>query len=101
VLHLRRDTVVRALLAHDEDDLAERVPSVTDEDLKRIGQLAGDYAFSAEHVLPSGSSMGGMRAISLAAVDVLERASRELHRKDSQRRGPSAEEEALRRLGLH
>jgi hypothetical protein len=42
----------------DEDDLAEQVPSVTDEDLKRIGQLAGDYAFSAEHALSSGASMG-------------------------------------------
>lgn len=60
---------------------------MTDEDLQRIGQLAGDYAFSAEHALPSGSSMGGMRAISLAAVDVLEGASRESHRKDGQRSG--------------
>ena len=100
VLHVRRDSLVRALLAHDEDDLAERVPLVTDEDLKRIGQRAGDYAFSAEHALPSGSSMGSLRAISLAAVDVLEGASRELHRKKAQRRGPSAEEEALHRLGL-
>jgi hypothetical protein len=92
--------VVSALLAHDEDDLAERVPSVTDEELERIGQRAGDYAFSAEHALPSGSSMGTLRAISLAAVDVLEGASRELHRKNSHRRGPAAEAEALRRLGL-
>jgi hypothetical protein len=34
--------LVRALLTHDEDDLAQRVPSVTDEDLKRIGHRAGD-----------------------------------------------------------
>ena len=44
--------------------------------------------------------MGGLRAISLAAVDVLEGAARELHRKNAQRGGPSAEEEALHRLGL-
>jgi hypothetical protein len=90
----------RRRLVHDEDDFAERVPSVTDEDLRRIGQRAGDNAFSAEHALPSGSSIGGLRAISLAAVDVLEGASRELHRKNAQRRGPSAEEEALHHLGL-
>lgn len=87
-------------MAHDEGDLAERIPAVTEEDVERIGQRAGDYAFSAEHALPSGSSMGTLRAISLAAVDVLEGAPRELHRKNSHRRGPSAEEASLRRLGL-
>jgi hypothetical protein len=99
VIHVRRDTLVRVLLAHGEDDLAERAPSLTDEDLKRIGERADDCAFSGEHALRSGASMGVSRAISLATVDVLEGASRELHRKEAQS-DPSAEEEALGRLGV-
>jgi hypothetical protein len=91
--------LVRVLLAHGEDDLAERVPSLTDEDLKRIGERADHYAFSGEHALRSGASMGGSRAISLATVDVLEGASRELRQKEAQR-DRSVEEEALRRLGV-
>jgi hypothetical protein len=99
VIHVRRATLVQCLLAHHEDDLAERAPSVTDEELKRIGERAEHYAFSDEHRV-EGGSMGTTRAVSLATVDVLEGASRELHRRDGQRRGSSAEEEALRRLGL-
>jgi hypothetical protein len=101
VIHLRRDQLVRFLLAHDEEELVERVPSVTDEELKRIGELAEHYAFSAEHAHPDGGSMGTSRASSLAAVDVLEGAPRELRLKEGQRLGPSAEEEALRRLKLY
>jgi hypothetical protein len=100
VVHVRRETLVRVLLAHGEDDLAGRVPSLTDEELKRIGERADHYAFSSEHAMPpQGSSMGVSRAISLAAVDVLEGASRELHRRDGQR-DRFAEEEALRRLNV-
>jgi hypothetical protein len=43
-----RKSLVRALLAHDEDELAERVPTVTDDELQRIGHIAGDYAFPEE-----------------------------------------------------
>jgi len=100
-MQFSRNTLVRALLAHDEDDLAERVPTVTDEELQRIGQIAGDYAFPAEVLAPGPtSSMGTTRAISLAAVDVLEGAPRKLRRDLMQRRGPAAEEDALRRLRL-
>jgi hypothetical protein len=99
VLHLRRDTLVRALLAHGEGDLAERAPLLTDDELKRIGELAEHYAFSEEHALPSGGSMGTTSAISLATVDVLEGSPRDLHRKQGQR-DPSVEEAALRRLGV-
>ena len=100
MLHVRRDTLVRALLAHGEDDLVGRVPSLTDEELKRIGQRAHHYAFSAEHAVPPlGTSMGVSRAVSLAAVDVLEGASRELQCKEDQR-DRFAEEEALRRLNV-
>jgi hypothetical protein len=100
VLNVRRDTLVRALLAHGEDDLVGRVPSLTDDELKRIGERADYYAFSGEHAVPPlGASMGVSRALSLAAVDVLEGASRELQWKEGQR-DRSAEEEALRRLNV-
>jgi hypothetical protein len=88
------------LLAHGEDDLVGRVPSLTDVELKRIGERADHYAFSSEHAVPPcGTSMGTSRALSLATIDVLEGASRELQRKDGQR-DPSAEEQALRRLNF-
>ena len=80
-------------------DLAERVPSVTDAELKRIGERADHYAFSSEDALQNGS-MGTTRAVSLAAVDVLEDAPRKLRRDVGRRRGPAAEEDELRRLGL-
>lgn len=86
------------LLAHDEHDLVERVPSVTDAELKRIGERADYYAFSSEDAIPN-DSMGTSRAISLAAVDVLEGASRELTRRDGEQ-DPGVEERALRRLGI-
>jgi hypothetical protein len=90
--------VVRCLLAHDEKELVERVPSVTDAELKRIGERADWYAFSSEDAKRNGS-MGTSRAISLAAVDVLEGASRELRRWDGER-DHGVEERALRRLGI-
>src|SRR5579884_1643239 len=90
VIHVRRSTLVRCLLAHDEHDLVERVPSVSHEELQRIGERADYYAFSSEEAMPN-DSMGTSRAISLAAVDVLEGASRELRRRDGER-DPGVEE---------
>jgi hypothetical protein len=88
VLHVRRDTLAGALRTHGEDDLAGRVLSLTDEELKRVGERADHYAFSGEHAFASGASMGTARALSLAAVDVLEGASRELHWSEAQRHYP-------------
>jgi hypothetical protein len=91
--------LVRVLVAHREDDLVERVPLLTDDELKRIGESAEHYAFSREHALRSGASMGTSRAISLATVDVLEGSARELRRTEAHG-DRAAEEEALRRLGV-
>ena len=71
---------------------------MTDAELKRIGERADYYAFSSEDARPN-DSMGTTRAISLAAVDVLEGGSRELRRGDGER-DPGVEERALRRLGI-
>jgi hypothetical protein len=65
------------LRSHGENRLAERALSVTDEELERIGELGGCYAFS-ERAMATGGSMGGARALSMATIDVLEGAPRDL-----------------------
>ena len=77
-MQFHRRTLVSSLLAHDECDLVERVRSVTDDELNRIAEVAKHYAFSSDHAHPSGGGIGTTRAISLAAVAVLEGSSREL-----------------------
>ncbi len=74
------------------------MPSVTDEELKRIGERADCYAFSSEDAKRNGG-LGTTRSISLAAVDVLEGASCELKRWDGER-DPGIEERALLCLGI-
>lgn len=91
--------MVHCLLAHDEDDLAERVRSLSDEELMQIGQRAEHYVFAEEQSV-GGGTMGTSRAVALAAVDVLEKGPRALRRDRGRRRVPAVEEEALRRLGV-
>ena len=77
MLHVQRETLARMLRSHGEDELAERALSVTDDELKRIGELAGCYAFG-ERAMATGGSMGGARALSMATIDVLEGTPRDL-----------------------
>jgi hypothetical protein len=77
MLHVKRQTLARMLRGHGENELAERALSITDDELRRIGELSGCYAFS-EHAMATGGSMGGARALSMAAIDVLEGAPRDL-----------------------
>jgi hypothetical protein len=65
------------LRSHGEDELAERALSLTDDELKRIGELGGCYAFG-ERAMATGGSMGGARALSMATIDVLEGTPRDL-----------------------
>ena len=83
-LGVQRDTLARMLRSHGEDDLAERVASITDDELARIGTLGAYYAFS-EEALALGGSMGGARALSLASIDVLDGTGRDLCRHHSDR----------------
>jgi len=78
------------LRTHREDDLAERAPSLSDDELARIGTLAAYYAFS-ENAMALGGSMGGSRALSLATIDVLEETGRDLRwsRTEWEREGSS------------
>lgn len=77
MLHVKRQTLAHMLRSHGENELAERALSVTDDELKRIGELGGCYAFS-EYAMATGGSMGGARALSMAAIDVLEGTPRDL-----------------------
>ena len=77
MLHVERQTLARMLRSHGESDLAERALSVTDDELKRIGELGGCYAFS-QRAMATGGSMGGARALSMATIDVLEGTPRDL-----------------------
>ncbi|MFZ0088832.1 MAG: hypothetical protein WAL63_04960 [Solirubrobacteraceae bacterium] len=58
------------LRSHGEDDLAERAPSFTDDEMARIGTL-GAYDAWSEDAFALGS-MGGARALALATIDVIE-----------------------------
>lgn len=84
LLRVQRDTLARMLRSHGEDDLAERVATVTDDELMRIGRLGAYYAFS-EDAMTLGGSMGGTRALALASIDVLEEGGRDLHRHHTDR----------------
>ena len=69
---------------YGEADLAERVLTITDVELERIGEVAGYYAWSEEAMELLGGSMGGARAACLATIDVLEGTMRCLRQSRSQ-----------------
>ena len=79
VIGVQRDTLAVMLRSHGEDDLADRTESFSDDQLARIGRLGAYYAWSDE-AIALGGSMGGARALSLAAIDVIEGTERELRR---------------------
>src|ERR1700761_8934629 len=89
-LGVSREVLAGMLRGHGEDDLAERALSLSDDELARIGTLGAYYAFS-EDAMALGGSMGGTRALSLAAIDVLENTGRYLRvsRTEWEREGSS------------
>jgi hypothetical protein len=76
-IRVRRETLADMLRSLGEEDLAQRVLSLTDDELKRIRELGACYAFS-ERAMATGGSMGGARALSMATIDVLEGVPRDL-----------------------
>ena len=83
VIEVEREVLAGMLRKHDEHELADRALSSSDDELARIGTLGGYYAFS-EDAMVLGGSMGGTRALALAAIDVLEGTGRSLRRHHSQ-----------------
>lgn len=92
-LGVSRELLSRMLGEHGEDGLAERALRLSDDELARIGTLGAYYAFS-EDAMVLGGSMGGSRALSLAALDVLESTGRDLRlsRPEWERQGSSFDE---------
>ena len=90
MLGVSRDVLASMLRQHGEDDLAERARALSDDELARIGTLGAYYAFSKD-AMALGGSMGGTRALSLAAIDVLENTGRDLRvsRTERERQGSS------------
>ncbi len=76
-LGVSREVLAGMLRQHGEDELAGRALSSSDDELARIGTLGAYYAFS-DDAMALGGSMGGTRALSLAAIDVLENTRRDL-----------------------
>jgi hypothetical protein len=104
-LGVSREGLAAMLHEHGEDELAEGALSLSDDELARIGTLGAYYAFS-EDAMALGGSMGGSRALSLAAIDVLENTGRDLRlsRTEWERQGSSfyefAEHDVVRDRGL-
>jgi hypothetical protein len=78
-IRVERGTLAEMLRSHGEDDLATQASSITEDELTRIRTLGAYYAWSNDALALLGS-MGGARALSLATIDVLERAGRDLRR---------------------
>ena len=71
-IRVQREVLAEMLRSHGEDELAERLASLSDDERARIGRLGAYYAWS-EDAMKLGISLGGARALSLAAIDVLEK----------------------------
>ncbi len=107
-IRVERGTLAEMLRSHGEDDLAAPTSSITDDELTRIRTLGAYYAWS-EDALALCGSMGGVRALSMATIDVLERTGHDLrrHHTDSEiafgwSEEPDANERARdRELRLH
>jgi hypothetical protein len=83
MIRATREHLANMLPQHGEEDLAERVLTITDAELERIGELGAYYAWSKE-ASELGTSMGGTRALCLATIDVLEGNMRELRQTRTQ-----------------
>ncbi len=82
-IQVQREVLAGMLVAHGEDELAERTAALSDEELEQIGTLGAFYAWS-EEAFALGFGMGGTRALALASVDVLDPDGRPLRRHHSE-----------------
>jgi hypothetical protein len=79
VVWTERTSLAKELWRYGEDDLWKRVLVVPTRTMEAIGERAQRHVFHGE-VRPSGDSMLIAKALSLAAVEVLEGAERPLRR---------------------
>lgn len=72
-IRVTREQLASSVLPqYGEADLTTRVLTITDAELDRVGELAAYYAWSQDALELFGGSMGGVRAMCLATIDVLE-----------------------------
>jgi hypothetical protein len=79
MIQATRADIQRCLRSYGEDSVATKLEGVSDEDFKRIGERAFDYA--CQPSTPSGRGMLLAKALALASVEVIEGAPRELRLK--------------------
>jgi hypothetical protein len=72
------DDLAWHLRCYGEDELTEKVPKLTDDQLRRIGHVGGGFAMRSD--TPSGAGMMLAKALALAAVKVIEGRERPLAR---------------------
>jgi hypothetical protein len=60
------------LRTYGEDDVADRIPTLSPDQLQRIYDRADFYLYSDEHARPSGASPYLAWAIAMAAVEVVD-----------------------------
>jgi len=68
-----RELLEADLRTYGEDELAARIPSLSEAEIQRIGEVADRYLYTPERPLIA-------KAVALATVNVLEGASRPLKR---------------------
>ena len=74
-----RDSIAKDLLAYGEEEAAKQVPALTGEDYALVEERAFDFACSIDPI--SGRPMLIAKALSMAAVAVIEGKARDLKRK--------------------
>jgi hypothetical protein len=79
IVHTPRENLIRHLCSFGEDEIAARICLLPESDYIRIQERAFEYAFTSE--VPSGRGMLLAKALSKAAVDIIEGSPRELKRK--------------------
>jgi hypothetical protein len=72
-----REALARDLWTYGEDELAARVPDLSDEEMRQIRDLALQHAMSDEGATKSGKGILLAKAATLAAIEVLEGQRRE------------------------
>jgi len=72
IINTTRELLAVDLRSYGEDELADKVPQLTDAEMARIGELA-----FTKSCAPDGASLLS-KALALAAVEILEGHSRDL-----------------------
>lgn len=79
MIQATKEKIEHDLRSYGEDSVAAMLMNISDEDFRRIGERAFDFA--CQPSTPSGRGMLISKALALAAVEVIEGAPRKLRLK--------------------